>query len=80
MPKKKRPLSEDEEHLTPIQLRRYALGLSQSEVAAAAGITIKTYQMAETYQSEPGVIKALRIAIVLRSTVDTLWRPALNAK
>jgi DNA-binding XRE family transcriptional regulator len=67
------------QHLTPLQRRRGALGLTQEEVAAGAAVSLKTYQQYEYYRVEPGVLKALRIAVVLRTSVEALWGEAFDA-
>lgn len=68
----------EDRYLTPLQRRRYALGLTQEETAAGARVSLKTYQMYETYKTEPGVLRALRVAVVLRTSVESLWGEALD--
>jgi DNA-binding XRE family transcriptional regulator len=65
--------------LTPLQMRRKSHGLSQVEIAAAAGISLKHYQNVEHYKVMPTVIIALRIAIVMRTSVEALWGDIIDA-
>ena len=65
-------------YTTPLQRKRLKNGLTQVEVAAAAGITSRHYQSIEQYRVMPRIVTALRIAIMLRSSVETLWHDALD--
>lgn len=63
---------------TPIQKNRKKKGLTQMEVAAAVGISHRHYQGIEVYRIKPGVLIGIKIAIVLRSSVETLWHDCLE--
>ncbi len=65
-------------YVTPLQRKRLKAGLTQVEVAGGVGITSRHYQSIEQYRVMPRVITALRIAIVLRSSVETLWCDVLD--
>lgn len=65
-------------YVTPLQRKRLKSGLTQVEVAAGVGVTSRHYQSIEQYRVMPGVLTAIRIAITLRSSVETLWRDALE--
>ena len=67
-----------EKYVTPLQRKRLKCGLTQIEVAAAGGITSRHYQSIEQYRVMPRVVTALRIAIMLRSSVETLWHDAIE--
>ena len=66
-------------YVTPLQRKRTKAGLTQVELSGAVGITSRHYQSIEQYRVMPRVILAMKIAIVLRSSVETLWRDALDA-
>lgn len=51
---------------------RTAKGLTQSQMAAAAGVPLRSYQNYEIYHREPGLVPLARIAQVLDVTVDEL--------
>jgi DNA-binding XRE family transcriptional regulator len=63
---------------TPLQRKRLKLGLTQMDVAASVGISSRHYQQIETFKVKPGVVIGIRIAITLRSSVETLWRDCLE--
>jgi DNA-binding XRE family transcriptional regulator len=67
-----------EKYVTPLQRKRLKCGLTQNEVSAAACVTSRHYQSIEQYRVMPGVLTALRIAIMLRTSVETLWHDALE--
>lgn len=59
--------------IPPLRLRREKTGLSQAEVAAASGVSLRSYQCYESLETMPSVINAIRIAVVLRTTVEQIW-------
>ena len=52
---------------------RDRLGLTQAEVAEKAGIPTRTYQNCEYTDVKPNVVTAIKIAKVLKSTVEKLF-------
>lgn len=59
---------------TLIRDARQALGLTQQDVAVAAGMTITNFQSIEAGKTMPGVMFAAAIARVLGKSVEELWQ------
>lgn len=53
---------------------RLGMNMTQKEVAAKVGVTERNYQNYESETSQPKVKTALRIAKVLKKSVENLWR------
>ena len=53
--------------------KRLACGLTQAEVAEAAGITVRAYQYYENGDKAPSVDVAIKIAKKLDSTVEDVF-------
>ena len=56
-----------------IKSTREKLGLTQQDVAVAAGMGLRHYQTVEAGKTIPGVTLAGKIAKALKTTVDHLW-------
>jgi putative transcriptional regulator len=59
-----------------LQRKRHASGLSQDELAAAAGVSRQTISSLENQRTTPSVRLALAIAAVLEATVEDLFGDA----
>ena len=57
-----------------LKQRREELHLTQQQVADAAKVNIRLYQYYEADEKEPKVKTAIRIADVLKTTVEQLFR------
>lgn len=57
-----------------LKKRREELSLTQKQVADAAKIGLRLYQYYEAGQKEPTVQPAIRIAEVLKTTVEKLFK------
>jgi len=55
-----------------LYFERSKRGLKQSQVAEAAGVSIRQYQDLELGRSEPHLSTAVRLAIVLGVSLDVL--------
>lgn len=53
-------------------------GLSQSEVAKQAGISTRQYQRVEAGEHLPNVAPAIKIAKILGTSVDALFKNHFN--
>lgn len=64
-----------EVHKNRFRLREVRLkaGMTQSEVADAAKLSRRFYVALETERQEPGVVPAIRVARVLKTTVEDLF-------
>lgn len=56
-----------------VRARRRELGLTQQELASAAGVSRQTIISMETGDYAPSVYLALRVAGTLETTVEALW-------
>jgi DNA-binding XRE family transcriptional regulator len=57
-----------------LQKARGKAGMTLEEVADVAGISLRSYQRIEAGERWPRVDEALKIADVLKTTVEELWR------
>jgi transcriptional regulator with XRE-family HTH domain len=62
-----------EPQVSPIRIRRDALGLSQAELAVAAGLAVSTVHLAERHGPSPRV--AFLLAGVLGCAPDDITNP-----
>ena len=65
-------------NLSLIEVRQRA-HKTKTQVAKAAGVSVRMYQDYESSVSEPRVSVAIRIARFLDSSVETLWGQNSNA-
>lgn len=56
-----------------LKARRKELGLTQKQVAEAAGLTCQSYQRYECGEREPRAGTAIKIAQALNSSVEALF-------
>lgn len=61
-----------------IRTRRRELGFSQEELARRCGVTRQTVNAIENNKYDPTLSLAFRLAQVLGTTVDTLFRPPVE--
>lgn len=57
-----------------LKKRREELNLTQKQVADTAKVGVRLYQNYETNRVEPGVNTAIKIAEVLETTVEKLFK------
>ena len=58
-----------------IRERRKGMGISQEELAKRCGVSRQTVNAIENNKYDPTLVLAFRLAEVLETTVDTLFRP-----
>ena len=59
-----------------IKSTREKLGLTQQDVAVAAGMGLRHYQTVEGGKTIPGVVLAGKIATALQTRIERLWEVA----
>lgn len=60
--------------MTNLKKRREELSLTQKQVADTLDMSIRLYQYYESGQRQPNVQTAIRIAEVLKTTVEKLFK------
>ena len=58
-----------------IRALRKKLGISQEDLAKRCGVSRQTINAIENNKYDPTLVLAFRLAEVLETTVDTLFRP-----
>lgn len=61
-----------------LKQRRIFLNMTQKEVSSLSGVSLRTYQAYEQDIRLPNVETAIKIARVLRSDSESLWRISQN--
>lgn len=59
--------------MSKLKERREEQGLTQVEVAEKADVSVRLYQRYEAQEVKPSVANALKIASVLKTTVEALF-------